>query len=71
MARAAINKPDFIIADEPTGELDTFTAHEILKLLKASIKNQNITLLISTHDSLVDEYADKIFNLSDGKLQPL
>jgi ABC-type lipoprotein export system ATPase subunit len=68
VARAIANRPNLILADEATGELDTQTSHEILTLLQNIVKNENVTILLATHDDLVDEYVDKVLSLSDGKL---
>jgi ABC-type arginine transport system ATPase subunit len=55
-------------ADEPTGELDSTTAREILTLFRRIVKDQNVTLLMVTHDPLVDEYADRVLLLKDGQI---
>ena len=68
VARALANRPNLILADEATGELDTQTSHEILTLLKDIVKNENRTILLATHDDLVDDYVDEVLRLSDGKL---
>lgn len=68
VARALANRPNLILADEATGELDTQTSHEILTLLKHIVQNENVTILLATHDDLVDDYADQILHLSDGKI---
>ncbi|MFK7804037.1 MAG: ABC transporter ATP-binding protein [Anaerolineae bacterium] len=68
VARAIANRPNLILADEATGELDTQTSHEILNLLKAIVKEENRTILLATHDDLVDDYVDEVLRLSDGKL---
>ena len=68
VARALANRPNLILADEATGELDTQTSHEILALLKDIVENENVTILLATHDDLVDEYADEVLRLSDGKI---
>jgi putative ABC transport system ATP-binding protein len=71
IARALANKPRLILADEPTGELDTTTSREILSLFRQIIQRENITLLMSSHDPLVDGYVDEILRLQDGQiLQP-
>lgn len=68
VARALANRPSLILADEATGELDTQTSHEILTLLKDIVKNENRTILLATHDDLVDDYVDEVMRLSDGRL---
>ena len=66
IARALVNRPQLLIADEPTGELDTQTAREILGLFCEIVEKEGVTLLMATHDALVDEYADVVLNLKDG-----
>jgi putative ABC transport system ATP-binding protein len=68
IARALANQPRLILADEPTGELDSTTAREILTLFRQIVKDQNVTLLMVTHDPLVDEYADRVLLLKDGQI---
>jgi putative ABC transport system ATP-binding protein len=68
IARALANQPQIILADEPTGELDSATAREILALFRLLVELQHITLLMVSHDPLVDEYANQIFQLKDGQI---
>ena len=68
IARALANDPKLILADEPTGELDSTTAREILSLFQQIVREQNVTFLIVTHDSLVDDYVDYILYLKDGQI---
>lgn len=68
IARALANRPQLILADEPTGELDTTTAHEILTLFKQIVAEENLTFLMATHDALVDEYVDEVMQLQDGTI---
>lgn len=68
IARALANKPRLILADEPTGELDSTTAREILKLFQTIVREEHVTLVMVSHDILVDEYADEVLQLSDGKI---
>ncbi len=68
IARALANDPKLILADEPTGELDSATAREILSLFQQIVREQNVTLLIVTHDSLVDSYVDTVLYLKDGQI---
>jgi putative ABC transport system ATP-binding protein len=69
IARSLANNPKLILADEPTGELDSSTAREILGLFRNIVDRQNVTMLMVTHDSLVDEYVDKILHLRDGQVE--
>ncbi|MGN1088754.1 MAG: ABC transporter ATP-binding protein [Huintestinicola sp.] len=68
IARALITKPAVILADEPTGNLDSASGVEILNLLKTSIKKYNQTLILITHDSSVAAMADRIITIKDGKI---
>ncbi|MDE7105154.1 MAG: ABC transporter ATP-binding protein [Ruminococcus sp.] len=67
-ARALIHKPPIILADEPTGNLDSKNSHEIISILKNSIKKYNQTLILITHDGSIVTQADRIFRISDGIL---
>ena len=68
IARALASKPAVIFADEPTGELDVTTGGEILALFRQVAQEDSTTILIATHDLAVDEYADRVIYLQDGKL---
>ena len=68
VARALANHPTLILADEPTGELDSKTGREMLTLFQSIVREQNVTMLMATHDSLVDEYVDQVFHLRDGQV---
>ena len=68
IARALVNQPQIIIADEPTGDLDSKTGREVLTLFRGLIRERNITMLMATHDSLADEYVDAVYHLRDGQV---
>jgi putative ABC transport system ATP-binding protein len=68
VARSLANRPRVILADEPTGELDSKTGHSMLSLFKEIVREQNVTMLMATHDSQVDEYVDKVLHLRDGNI---
>jgi ABC-type lipoprotein export system ATPase subunit len=68
IARALANQPRLILADEPTGELDSSTAREVLILFRDIVKTEHVTLLMVTHDPLVGEYADRVLLLKDGQI---
>ena len=68
IARALANQPSLILADEPTGELDSETAREILGLFRQIVIDENITILMASHDGLVDGYVDMILQLRDGQV---
>ncbi|MCR1954632.1 ABC transporter ATP-binding protein [Clostridioides mangenotii] len=71
IARALAAKPAIILADEPTGNLDTKTTTEVMNLLKKSIKKYNQTLIMITHNDNVAENADRIISIVDGKIKSL
>jgi ABC-type lipoprotein export system ATPase subunit len=68
IARALINRPKIILADEPTGNLDTKTGLEILQLLKRINKENGQALVIVSHDLRVGELADRTIHLQDGHI---
>jgi ABC-type lipoprotein export system ATPase subunit len=68
LARALINQPDLILADEPTGNLDSHTGGEIIDLLCSIVAERKTTLVIATHDSHVAARAPKVVNLVDGQI---
>ncbi len=71
IARALANHPRLLLADEPTGELDSNTSREILELFRQIVKTERITLLMASHDPLVDKYVDEIVLLKDGRITKL
>jgi ABC-type lipoprotein export system ATPase subunit len=70
IARALANQPALILADEPTGELDSNTGREILHLLRRIVDEQGVTILMVSHDPAVDEFAGEILHLRDGLAFP-
>jgi lipoprotein-releasing system ATP-binding protein len=68
IARALVNSPELILADEPTGNLDSHTGDEIMELLLALRGERQTTLIIATHDAKIAERAPKVFELVDGQL---
>lgn len=69
IARALINEPDLILADEPTGNLDSHTGGEIIELLCSLRAEKNSTLVIATHDEHVAARAPKMIELADGQIK--
>lgn len=69
IARALINHPNIILADEPTGNLDHKTGKTIIDLLKNLHKKHNVTLIIATHDPKIAKAAEKIIHIEDGRLK--
>ena len=68
IARALINDPKIILADEPTGNLDTETGKKIVELLVEICKRKNKTLIVATHDPIIAEMMERIIYLRDGKI---
>ncbi len=68
IGRALMNAPAVMLADEPTGSLDSQNGHEIIKLLKESNKKYGQTLLLVTHDENIALQADRIITITDGKV---
>jgi predicted ABC-type transport system involved in lysophospholipase L1 biosynthesis ATPase subunit len=68
IARALINEPELLLADEPTGNLDSQTGGEIIELLKNLRAERQTTLVIATHDTKVASRAERVVELVDGKI---
>ena len=69
IARALANNPVLILADEPTGNLDSRTGREVLETMQNLVRNEGVTLLMVTHDLNAASYADRIVHLRDGKIE--
>lgn len=69
IARSLINKPSILLADEPTGNLDSHTSEEILKLFGQLNTEQGITIILVTHDSNIAHHAKRIIRISDGIIE--
>ncbi len=70
IARALVNGPSLLLADEPTGNLDTATSKQVLGLLRLLREQLGLTILVVTHDAQVASYADRRLHLVDGQLVP-
>ncbi len=68
IARALINDPSIILADEPTGELDTRNADSIMQVLQDLNKNEGVSIVMVTHNPISADFADEILNMRDGDL---
>jgi ABC-type lipoprotein export system ATPase subunit len=68
IARAIANHPQLILADEPTGELDSRTGREILSLFRQIVALEKTALIVATHDSVIYDYATAVYELDDGQL---
>lgn len=71
IARAFVNNPQVVFADEPTGNLDTKTTYEMMELITGIAKEHNQTLIIVTHDLEISGYADQIIHIRDGRVESI
>ncbi len=69
IARALANHAQLILADEPTGELDSKTTRELLTFFRELVESQHITMLMVSHDPLVDQYVHQVLTLKDGVIE--
>ena len=68
IARALINEPGLLLADEPTGNLDTRTSHEIMETLTTLNRKQGVTIVVVTHEADIAAYADRVITMRDGRI---
>ena len=68
IARALANSPDLLIADEPTGQLDSRTGRTIMTLIRALVESEGVTAVVATHDPALIDVADRIVELQDGRI---
>ena len=68
IARAVAAKPAIILADEPTGNLDTASGHDVMGLLKVAAKQFQQTVILITHDRDIAQMADRIVHIEDGRI---
>ncbi len=68
IARALINSPGLLLADEPTGNLDTRTSHEIMETLTKLNREQGVTIVVVTHEADIAAYADRVLTMRDGQV---
>ena len=69
IARALAARPQLLLADEPTGQLDSETAKQIMRLLRTVVQSENVTALVATHDPNLISIADDVLELEDGKIK--
>nr|WP_082121428.1 ABC transporter ATP-binding protein [Corynebacterium uterequi] len=67
-ARALVSRPDIIFGDEPTGNLDSNSSTEVLRILRTAVEEDNQTVVIVTHDPRAASYADRVIFLADGRI---
>ncbi|GII78316.1 hypothetical protein Sru01_32980 [Sphaerisporangium rufum] len=70
VARALANRPRLLVADEPTGQLDSQTGRQIMQLLRAVVRSEGVTALVATHDPNLITLADRVLELHDGAFVP-
>ncbi|MFC4584667.1 ABC transporter ATP-binding protein [Sphaerisporangium corydalis] len=70
VARALANRPRLLVADEPTGQLDSQTGRQIMQLLRAVVRSEGVTALVATHDPSLITLADRVLELHDGTFLP-
>jgi putative ABC transport system ATP-binding protein len=68
IARALSTKPSMLLADEPTGSLDTQRGREVLELLRSLCRERGVAVVLVSHDPMAADYADRVYGLRDGKL---
>jgi ABC-type lipoprotein export system ATPase subunit len=68
IARALANSPDVLLADEPTGNLDSSTSQEIIDLLRRLSRTEGLSIVLVTHDGEVAAAADRVVRMSDGRV---
>jgi putative ABC transport system ATP-binding protein len=69
IARALAGRPDVLLADEPTGQLDSETAKQIMRLLRVVVQSEQVTALVATHDPNLIDLADRVLHLEDGEIR--
>lgn len=68
IARALANQPEILLADEPTGQLDSQTGRSIMALIRALVRSEGVTAIVATHDPVLIDLADRVVELSDGRI---
>ena len=69
IARALANRPKLLLADEPTGQLDSTTGHAIMATLRAVVRAEGVTAVVATHDPALLDLADRIMEIQDGRIR--
>ena len=68
IARALANRPKLLLADEPTGQLDSHTGHDVMALIRSIVKQEGTTAIVATHDAGLIDLADRVIELRDGRV---
>ena len=68
IARALANRPKLLLADEPTGQLDSHTGHDVMALIRDIVRSEGTTALVATHDPALIDLADRVIELRDGRI---
>jgi len=68
IARALANRPKLLLADEPTGQLDSHTGHDVMALIRQIVKQEGTTAVVATHDPALIDLADRVIELRDGRV---
>jgi putative ABC transport system ATP-binding protein len=68
IARALVSRPQLLLADEPTGELDSTTGRNLMILLRKIVETEGVTLVMASHDRTVHEFADDVYHMRDGQI---
>jgi putative ABC transport system ATP-binding protein len=71
IARALANRPKLLLADEPTGQLDSTTGHAIMATLRAVVRAEGVTAVVATHDPALLDLADRVVEIQDGRIREL
>ena len=69
LARALVNNPSLILADEPTGALDTRTSVEVMEIFQRLNRDRNLTIILVTHEPDIAQYADRTIQFRDGRIR--
>jgi putative ABC transport system ATP-binding protein len=69
IARALASGPDLLLADEPTGQLDSITGRSVMRLLRSLVETRGLTVVVATHDPILIDMADEVHRLHDGMLE--
>jgi putative ABC transport system ATP-binding protein len=69
IARALANRPGLLLADEPTGQLDSGTGHTIMAMLRSIVRSEGVTAVVATHDPMMIDVADRVVEIADGRIE--